>query len=104
MFEYRQQFTYRLGVTLGGDPHPGVSFFFAFFSGTSRSLSAWVMSSCPSCIPTAWGCQGDISILPKYDILTLLPQTAAARVQLGSPASPSGTWRGTTGGRRQSLG
>src|SRR6516165_2708669 len=57
-----------------------ISLFFAFFSATSRSLSAWVMSSCPSCIPTAWGCQDDISTLPKYDILTLLPQPDRGRI------------------------
>src|SRR5207248_7094564 len=53
--------------------------FLAFFSVTSRSLSAWVMSSCPSCIPKAWGCQDDISTLLKDDILTLLPQGKADR-------------------------
>src|ERR1039458_6571481 len=51
-----------------------ISFFLTFFSATSRSRSAWVISSCPSCIPQAWGCQGDISTLPKGDIITLLPQ------------------------------
>src|SRR5207253_839361 len=50
-----------------------ISFFLAFFSVTSRSLSAWVMSSWPSCIPKAWGCQDDISTLLKDDILILLP-------------------------------
>ena len=42
-----------------------ISLFFAFFNVTSRSLSAWVISSCPSCIPKAWGCQDDISTLLK---------------------------------------
>src|SRR5438034_8082240 len=51
-----------------------ISFFLVFFNATSRSLSAWVISSCPSCIPKAWGCQDDISTLLKHDILTLLPQ------------------------------
>jgi hypothetical protein len=51
-----------------------INFFLVFFSVTSRSLSAWVISSCPSCIPKAWGRQDDISTLLKYDILTLLPQ------------------------------
>jgi hypothetical protein len=32
------------------------------------------MSSCPSCIPKAWACQGDISTLLKGDIITLPPQ------------------------------
>jgi hypothetical protein len=45
----------------------------AFFKATSRSLSASVIGSCPSCIPRSWGCQDDISTLPKYDILTLPP-------------------------------
>src|SRR5579862_690772 len=44
---------------------------------TSRSLSAWVISSCPSCIPKVWGCQGDISTLLKGDIMTLLPHEGA---------------------------
>jgi len=44
---------------------PVISFFLAFFNATSRSLSACVMSSCPSCIPKAWGCQDDISTLLK---------------------------------------
>src|ERR1039457_911200 len=48
--------------------------FFVFRNVTSRSLSACVISSCPSCIPQAWGCQGDISTLPKGDIITLPPQ------------------------------
>src|SRR5450759_1032719 len=51
-----------------------ISFFLAFFNVTSRSLSAWVISSCPSCIPQAWDCQEDISTLPKVDITTLLRQ------------------------------
>src|SRR5450755_2804694 len=51
-----------------------ISFFLAFFNVTSRSRSAWVISSCPSCIPQAWGCQQDISTLLKGDIITLLPQ------------------------------
>src|SRR5438552_17949063 len=51
-----------------------ISFFLVFFNATSRSLSTWVISSCPSCIPKAWGCQDDISTLLKDDILTLLPQ------------------------------
>src|SRR5580704_10264291 len=50
-----------------------ISFFLAFFSVTSRSRSPWVISSCPSCIPKAWGCQGDISTLLKGDIIILLP-------------------------------
>src|SRR5438552_15556075 len=50
-----------------------ISFFLVFFNATSRSLSTWVISSCPSCIPKAWGCQDDISTLLKDDILTLLP-------------------------------
>src|SRR6266481_692073 len=54
--------------------HCVISFFLAFFNATSRSLSAWVISSCPSCIPKAWGCQDDISTLLKDDILILLPQ------------------------------
>ena len=45
-----------------------ISFFLAFFNATSRSRSACVISSCPSCIPQAWDGQDDIS--------TLLPQTA----------------------------
>src|ERR1700681_152204 len=32
-----------------------MSFFLAFFNVTSRSLSAWVISSCPSCIPHSLG-------------------------------------------------
>src|SRR5579872_1085099 len=32
-----------------------ISFFLAFLSATSRSRSVWVISSCPSCILTAWG-------------------------------------------------
>ena len=32
-----------------------ISFFFAFFSVTSRSRSAWVISSCPSCTSPASG-------------------------------------------------
>src|SRR5207253_8410280 len=52
-----------------------ISFFLVFFNATSRSLSTWVISSCPSCIPKAWGCQDDISTLLKDDILILLPQT-----------------------------
>src|SRR5437773_12145823 len=51
-----------------------ISFFLVFFNATSRSLSTWVISSCPSCIPKAWGCQDDISTLLKDDILILLPQ------------------------------
>src|SRR5216683_2756255 len=50
-----------------------ISFFLAFFNATSRSRSACVISSCPSCIPQAWGCQGDISTLLKGDIITLPP-------------------------------
>src|SRR5256885_16882450 len=50
-----------------------ISFFLVFFNATSRSLSTWVISSCPSCIPKAWGCQDDISTLLKDDILILLP-------------------------------
>src|ERR1022692_2034240 len=34
--------------------------FFVFCNVTSRSLSACVISSCPSCIPQAWDCQEDI--------------------------------------------
>jgi hypothetical protein len=41
---------------------------------TRRSRSACIISSCPSCIPKAWGCQDDISTLLKGDIITLLPQ------------------------------
>ena len=52
-----------------------ISFFFAFFNATSRSLSACVISSCPSCILQAWGCQEDISTLLKGDIITLPPQS-----------------------------
>src|ERR1700733_1225401 len=52
-----------------------ITFFLAFFNVTSRSRSACVISSCPSCIPTAWGCQEDISTLLKGDIITLPPQT-----------------------------
>src|ERR1700733_13762517 len=48
--------------------------FFVLRNVTSRSLSACVISSCPSCIPQAWGCQGDISTLLKGDIITLPPQ------------------------------
>jgi hypothetical protein len=48
-----------------------ISFFWAFRSVTSRSLSACVISSCPSCIPPAWGCQEDISTLLKGDIIIL---------------------------------
>src|ERR1700689_1389865 len=51
-----------------------ITFFLAFFNVTSRPRSACVMSSCPSCIPKAWGCQEDISTLLKGDIITLLPQ------------------------------
>jgi hypothetical protein len=43
-------------------PRCVISLFLAFFNVTSRSLSACVISSCPSCIPQAWGCQEDISI------------------------------------------
>ena len=32
-----------------------ISFFFAFCNVTSRSRSASVISSCPSCIPPIWG-------------------------------------------------
>src|SRR6267143_1646162 len=48
-----------------------ITFLWALRNVTSRSLSAWVISSCPSCIPKAWGCQGDISTLLKGDIITL---------------------------------
>src|SRR5438094_5787053 len=51
-----------------------ISFFLVFFNATSRSLSTWVITSRPSCIPKAWGCQDDISTLLKDDILILLPQ------------------------------
>src|SRR5882762_3578380 len=51
-----------------------ITFLWALRNVTSRSLSAWVISSCPSCIPKAWGCQDDISTLLKDDILILLPQ------------------------------
>src|SRR5580700_3903000 len=54
-----------------------ITFFLAFFNVTSRSRSACVMSSCPSCIPKAWGCQEDISTLLKGDIITLLPHVSA---------------------------
>ena len=54
-----------------------ISFFLAFFNATSRSLSACVISSCPSCIPKAWGCQGDISTLLKGDIITLPEQVGS---------------------------
>src|SRR5579864_6712040 len=47
--------------------------FFAFRNVTNRSLSLCVISSCPSCIPQAWGRQEDISTLLKGDIITLLP-------------------------------
>src|SRR5437879_9754831 len=57
-----------------------ISFFLVFFNATSRSLSAWVISSCPSCIPKAWGCQDDISTLLKDDILILLPQFRTAPI------------------------
>src|SRR5437879_4168504 len=57
-----------------------ISFFLVFFNATSRSLSTWVISSCPSCIPKAWGCQDDISTLLKDDILILLPQRQCWRV------------------------
>src|SRR5439155_3672795 len=57
-----------------------INFFLAFFKATRRSLSAWVISSCPSCIPQAWGCQDDISTLLKGDIITLLPQIATDRL------------------------
>jgi hypothetical protein len=56
-----------------------INFFFAFFNVTSRSLSAWVISSCPSRILKVWVCQGDISTLLKGDITTLLPQGLAKR-------------------------
>jgi hypothetical protein len=42
---------------------------FGFFSVTRRSLSAWFISSCHSCIPKAWGGQEDISTLLKRDII-----------------------------------
>src|SRR5437667_12873705 len=58
-----------------------ISFFLAFFNVTSRSRSAWVISSCPSCIPKAWGCQDDISTLLKDDILILLPQAGVCHRQ-----------------------
>src|ERR1035437_8251535 len=51
--------------------HCVISFFLAFFNVTKRSLSACVISSCPSSIPKAWGCQEDISTLLKGDIITL---------------------------------
>src|SRR5207248_6093374 len=51
-----------------------ISLFFTFRSVTSRSLSPSVISSGPSCISPAWGCQEDISTLLKGDIITLLPQ------------------------------
>src|SRR6202162_2432972 len=54
-----------------------IRFFFAFFKATSRSLSACVISSCPSCIPQAWGCQDDISTLLKGDIITLPPHVGS---------------------------
>src|SRR5207247_851441 len=57
-----------------------ISFFLVFFNATSRSLSTWVISSCPSCIPKAWGCQDDISTLLKDDILILLPQRRNLRL------------------------
>src|SRR5580658_8945083 len=68
-----------------------INLFFAFFNVTSRSLSAWVISSCPSCIPKAWGCQDDISTLPKHDILTLLPQLR--RVITAGRYNPGGVGR-----------
>src|ERR1700730_11047365 len=52
-----------------------IPFFLAFFNVTSRSRSACVMSSCPSCIPKAWGCQEDISTLLKGDIIILPPHS-----------------------------
>src|SRR5205809_7949408 len=61
-----------------------ISFFLVFFNATSRSLSTWVISSCPSCIPKAWGCQDDISTLLKHDILTLLPHLVVSRGCLSS--------------------
>src|ERR1035441_4481911 len=48
-----------------------ISFFLAFFNVTKRSLSACVISRCPSCIPPALGCQEDISTFLKGDIITL---------------------------------
>src|SRR5437667_2922347 len=61
-----------------------ISFFLVFFTATSWSLSTWVISSCPSCIPKAWGCQDDISTLLKDDILILLPQQEFSRSLLDS--------------------
>src|SRR5437870_7810278 len=58
-----------------------ISFFLVFFNATSRSLSTWVISSCPSCIPKAWGCQDDISTLLKDDILILLPHSQVPQCQ-----------------------
>src|SRR2546430_12777577 len=55
-----------------------ISFFLVFFNATSRSLWTWVISSCPSCIHKAWGCQDDISTLLKDDILILLPHFRSA--------------------------
>src|SRR5437016_5488962 len=66
-----------------------ISFFLVFFNATSRSLSTWVISSCPSCIPKAWGCQDDISTLLKDDILILLPQqypgVCQSKVEMSPP-------------------
>src|SRR5438309_1816130 len=66
-----------------------ISFFLVFFNATSRSLSTWVISSCPSCIPKAWGCQDDISTLLKDDILILLPQQYRNSSRSLRPAMPS---------------
>jgi len=56
-----------------------ISFFLTFLSATSRSRSACVITSCPSCISKAWRCQGDISTLLKGDIITLLPHICRRR-------------------------
>ena len=55
-----------------------ISRFFALRNVTSRSLSACVINSCPSRIPQAWGCQGDISTLLKGDFITLPPHWSFA--------------------------
>ena len=58
-----------------------ISLFFTFRRVTSRSLSPSVISSGPSCISPAWGCQEDISTLLKGDIITLPRQFVSIRSQ-----------------------
>ena len=52
-----------------------------FRNATNRTLSTRVISSCPSAVPPAWNCQGDISTLPQGHILALLPKAGGQGAQ-----------------------